>query len=596
MKATQAWHHTLFGRTVLFLGSVQLAIPVLVVVAAALAWGTYLESTQSSKIARAVVYGAEWFLGLMCLVCISLVFAVISRYPWKRKHVGFITVHTGLIILIFGGFWSLFGRIEGHLTLEEGMTSDVIELADDSLELVEMNAGAMKVLGSIDAPMGAGAFTIAGTPIDVTERWANAHEEQYVADGGPSPYRALELSLNPTATDGTWVGDEIISGQPAVIEGLVVRVLPDGAAWTPPAKPASEESGYAFVVGGARYPVGAAGSEAFPGWTIESVRTFERASVDNNIMSERDSGDPNPAMEVIISDAKGTRERHSAFFNVPTITLGRAIEGEAHSGARLLAGAKGGGVESLVIFGPVGNPSVGYVSAEGVGSVIEQSGAFPRTFNAGTRSVRLFREFARAHNASRFTKAPPGTEQRPALVLRFPGSAEPVVIAWKGFAAIPSPRGNILARYGPRTAPLPFKVTLKDFRKTDYPGTEMAMAYESDVTIAPASGPAADRIISMNNPFASRPWKVYQSGFVGESVSVFSVMKDPGIPLTYVGSIILCVGLVLTFYAKSLSWGHPGIPIGLVKKEPSHEEAAAVAVVPPHPPLPSPHLQGAGAP
>jgi cytochrome c biogenesis protein ResB len=137
-------------------------------------------------------------------------------------------------------------------------------------------------------------------------------------------------------------------------------------------------------------------------------------------------------------------------------------------------------------------------------------------------------------------------------------------------------------------------VTLKDFRKTDYPGTEMAMAYESDVTITRQSGEEAAHRIYMNNPYAQRPWKVYQSGFVGDHVSVFSVMKDPGIPLTYAGSIVLCVGLVLTFYARSLSWGHPGIPIGIMKKEPAHEAAADSAGGPAVRPVAPAEFEGAG--
>jgi hypothetical protein len=576
MKASLPWHRTPAGRIVRFLGSVQLAIPVLVIVAAALAWGTYLESTQSTKIARAAVYGAWWFLGLMVLVSVSLVFAVVTRYPWKRKHVGFITVHTGLILLIIGGFWSLFGRVEGHLTLEEGMTGDAIELDEDVVELVEMNAGAMRTAGTATAPMGPARLTLDGVGVEVVERWANAREEQYVADNGPVAYRALEVALNPTATTGTWVGDEVVSGAPAVLEGLVVRVLPDGASWTPPATPGSEESGFAFVVGQARYPVAAVGQEAFPGWTIESIQRFTHASVSAGTIAEAGDGNENPALDVVITDGRGTRERHTAFSNFPEMIMGRTLEGTGHSAARLLGGAERAGAEALVFYGSVAEPRVGYVSPEGTGMVIEQSGALPWTFQAGTRSVRVLQQFTHAQNASRFTKAPPGAEQRPALVVKTPGSAEPTVLAWKGFAAIAGDGRNLVLRYGPRTAPLPFRVTLKDFRKHDYPGTEMAMAYESDVTIASAERAEAPHLIYMNSPYSQPPWKVYQSGFVGDSISVFSVMKDPGIPLTYAGSIVLCVGLVLTFYSRSLSWGHPGIPIGMTKKEPAHEQAAAV--------------------
>lgn len=87
------------------------------------------------------------------------------------------------------------------------------------------------------------------------------------------------------------------------------------------------------------------------------------------------------------------------------------------------------------------------------------------------------------------------------------------------------------------------------------------MAYESDVGIVEDGKAEVPYRIYMNHPYKHGPWKVYQSGFMGDRTSIFSVMHDPGLPLTYIASIVLCVGVVITFYSRSLSWGHPGIPI-----------------------------------
>jgi hypothetical protein len=54
---------------------------------------------------------------------------------------------------------------------------------------------------------------------------------------------------------------------------------------------------------------------------------------------------------------------------------------------------------------------------------------------------------------------------------------------------------------------------------------------------------------------------------MGERTSIFSVMRDPGLLLTYIASVVLCVGVMITFYSRSLSWGHPGIPIRPEEKE-----------------------------
>lgn len=576
MKEAQGWHSTPVGRAVRFLGSIQLAVPVLVLVALALAWGTYLESTQGTKVSRATVYGAWWFVGLMGLICVSLVFAVVTRYPWRRKHVGFITVHAGLIILIVGGFWSLFGRLEGHVTLEEGTASNVLEVDEDVIELAEFQAGHRHVIGTIPAPRAPGPLLVGGVRLEVTAIWRNTANETYVADDGPSAFRAVEVSLTPGATSGDWVGDEAMSGGAATIAGWSVRVLADGAAWTPPRAALPESPGFAFSVGSQRYALGEAGSEAVPGWRVVSVQRFERATVSGGQISEG-AGPENPAVEVVIGDGAGTTERHTAFQNFPGMVMSRRVEGEGASGAALAYAAARAANEELVVYGPASAPKVGYVGADGLGREIAAPEKFPAEIEVGGRRVTLLRQFTRARVASRMIEAPVAGDRRPALVFKPEGSQDVVAVAWKDQQPLPTPGRNILIGYGPRSVELPFTIRLNDFRKMDYPGTAMAMAYESEVVITSAERGDEPFLVHMNSPYEHAPWKVYQSGFVGETVSVLSVMRDPGLGTTYLGSVVLCVGIFLTFFSRSLSWGHPGIPAPAFEKERTHEGDANVA-------------------
>ena len=218
-------------------------------------------------------------------------------------------------------------------------------------------------------------------------------------------------------------------------------------------------------------------------------------------------------------------------------------------------------------------PMVGYIGRNGSGRVVGPLGQLPATFALGNQSITINGHFTRAHATTKFIKAPMASERRPALLMRASGSAESFVVPWKGSAPQPGGAGDTLGSFGPRMHPLPFAVKLVDFRKMDYPGINMAMSYESDVVISTQGQADAPYLIFMNNPYAQSPWKVYQSGFIGENVSVFSVMKDPGIPLTYLGSVVLCVGIFITFFSRSLSWGHPGIPIAFSQKELSNVKA-----------------------
>jgi len=562
MKNSTTCEISLTRRIVYWLGSVQLAVPVLFLVAIGLGVGTYLEATQNVRIARHYVYGAPWFVGVMALMCVSLIFAVISRFPWKRRHIGFITVHAGLVALVAGGFWSMYGRVEGHLALSEGTQGNIMETADEQLEVMEHAGGDFNSIDHVPAPHGPTTLTLAGTTIQVLERWENSRDEETILDDSPVPLRAVDIA--PIGgPQSAWVGQEDQAGPAPMLLGLKVLVLPDGQDWTPPPPRGNEPPQFIFVVGTNRFPLKGVGEEVFPGWKITELKWFERAIVAGESVTEGpSSAPPNVAVQLKISDGQGTIEKHTAFQAFPDMVMGEPLEGNANSASRLIFGGTQGDAETIVIFGTLAKTKIGYIGLDGKTQVIEPEMKYPMTLKLGSRDVTILQQLGRAHQSTKTVKLPVATENRPALLVRVGDSTELVTLAWKAMAHVPArDKGMQVLRFGPRRVQLPFTVRLADFRKMDYPGTEMAMAYESDVGISMAGQSEQAYAIYMNNPYVQGPWKVYQSGFMGENTSVFSIMRDPGLWLTYVASIMVCVGIMITFYSRSLSWGHPGIPV-----------------------------------
>ncbi|KAA0213847.1 MAG: hypothetical protein DYG94_11620 [Leptolyngbya sp. PLA3] len=575
MKAHRSWHSTPFGRVARFLGGLRLAIPVLVLTAIALAWGTYLDSSYGASVAMRKVYGSTWFMALMALVCVSLVFAVVTRFPWQRRHVGFITVHASLIALIVAGFWSLFGREEGRVMLTEGEQTAAMETTEQRLELIEMINGVPTVVAAAPAETISRRVRLDNVVVEVTGRWGNIAEEQYVADDGPEPLRAIQLIPAPGARAPMWIAQASRSGGPAPIGGISLRLLGPDETWTPPPGAGDERGRYFFIREGQRYELGEVGSEAFPGWRVENVKRFKSATVGQGGLTEGD-GD-NPAVDVTIADGKGTVERHMAFEKFPDMVLpGRRLSGDAVSGAHLAAGGNAG--QSLVVHGPLDAIKVTYYGADGTVQEVSQQGPLPWKFEIAGREMEIVSQVGRARMARRLVEAPPADEFRPALLIKLAGvegDSRPLV--WKSTMPLIEQGRTRMLRYGPRIVQLPFSVHLKDFRKMDYPGTEMAMAYESDVRIAVPGVADQDLTIFMNNPYEHGPWRVYQSGFIGEDVSIFSVMKDPGLTLTYISCTTLCIGILVTFYGRAFSAGHPGIAMPFAKKEQGHASSVSVA-------------------
>ena len=111
---------------------------------------------------------------------------------------------------------------------------------------------------------------------------------------------------------------------------------------------------------------------------------------------------------------------------------------------------------------------------------------------------------------------------------------------------------SFLFSYGNIRIPLAFSLTLDKFNVGRYPGSAMAMSYESEVTV-PGKG---KQTISMNNPLKFEGFTFYQASFQEDqqgkpTASVLSVNRDPGRPIKYAGSMILVSGIIILFSQRN---------------------------------------------
>src|SRR5690606_34768043 len=104
--------------------------------------------------------------------------------------------------------------------------------------------------------------------------------------------------------------------------------------------------------------------------------------------------------------------------------------------------------------------------------------------------------------------------------------------------------------YVSRRLVLPFQLKLDLFQIDRYAGTRNPASYWSQVSV-PGVLKAK---ISMNEPLHHQGITFYQASYEdGEprpTVSIFSVNRDPGRWLKYLGSLLLVAGSILLFYQK----------------------------------------------
>lgn len=114
--------------------------------------------------------------------------------------------------------------------------------------------------------------------------------------------------------------------------------------------------------------------------------------------------------------------------------------------------------------------------------------------------------------------------------------------------------------YQNRRLDLGFNIHLNQFDVIHYEGTSKAKEYASQVSIGPvgeALPPGAENLqISMNKPLKHNGYTVYQASFSTDEMtgkpnaSVFSINRDPGRMVKYMGSLVLSLGIVWLFYQR----------------------------------------------
>jgi hypothetical protein len=104
-----------------------------------------------------------------------------------------------------------------------------------------------------------------------------------------------------------------------------------------------------------------------------------------------------------------------------------------------------------------------------------------------------------------------------------------------------------------RQWPLPFTLTLEEFRREVHPGTSMPKAFSSSVVQSDGAG-SQPAIISMNQPLRHRDFTVYQSSWGPQDAppgtplfSVFEIASNPTDRFPIYACIIVAIGMILHF-------------------------------------------------
>lgn len=173
-------------------------------------------------------------------------------------------------------------------------------------------------------------------------------------------------------------------------------------------------------------------------------------------------------------------------------------------------------------------------------------------------SISVDRFLPRATRRRVVEPAPPPVEeeqQSPAIRAHVEGPgrrSDSFWLAWNDLLQVPYGAGQATLAFRSSELAVPFRVTLLEFRSEKYPGSNRPASYESRVRVEDPERGVSEHLIAMNRPLHYRGYVFFQSSFVeGEPMlSIFSVARAPGLPLVYLGTLLISLGSAWMFYLK----------------------------------------------
>lgn len=573
-KSSAVW------RVIHLLGSLQLALVLLATIAIACAIATFAESNFNTKIAQTYIYKAPWFQVWLAVLCVNLFAVTLTRWPWQKRHIGFVVTHYGIITLLIGAMIGMQTGFEGNVTLRKDAppvnrittSRSIIQLqspADSALYLMRFDAEATR-----PSPRRPRTFSVPGTDLKVVADDFSPNlirEQRLVASNALSAGQSVLLKLSSSmAGQSVDVPLSLSGGQPAERDFFGLARISLGPSLAQPTSLAGRETRMVF----AHYAPISQSQDPSPGVTV-------RLSEDGS--------------KVTILSAEGTGATYlrEEIMNRPVAEAGAVVSIESYWPDFVMKDGRPASKSES----PNNPAALVHVSKLG-----EAGDSKPSLELAPTRDGIAY-QLRRGEHVMASGKAKPGDSfalgwaDWQAEVVQFLEKAEilteikPGPPLEKGEQGLPGFRahlesgsgkrgpdlwvesglvtvltdGDQVVRlgYGLEAKTVPFTLRLVNFEVPRDEGTDTPSNFLATIEFRdPASGATKTGVARMNHP-ASFPgtllasltginYKFSQAEWNPRDLeeTTLQVLYDPGWLLKWIGSLGICLGIAIMFYWK----------------------------------------------
>jgi hypothetical protein len=567
-------------RMINALGSLKLALLLLATIALACAIATFTESRFDTKVAQAYIYKAPWFTVWLGVLCVNLFAVTLTRWPWQRKHLGFVITHYGIITLLIGAMIGSHFGFEGNVTLHRGAPPrDRITTSHSILQI--QNAAT-------------GEFAADSFDVELA-RPTEARPRDFAVPG-----TNLKLRLDAHAESLGW-NEQLVSAPPSANAGITMNFATQmmgqrvSLPFVLPTSGATERDFFGL----ARVSFGRDLPNLPPYRITESQLTFAKFAP----VVQGDSGaatgvrtalsSDGATLTVILPDGKSAefdRARttgHPQQLGAATITPGEywpdftlvagkpATASDAPKNPAVLVRVEaprqpkpGEVLRPRLDLAPT--PSgIAYQLGRGHYAISRGVAKVGETFPLGWADWKATLAESLSHAWIDSTRRPAanGEQGPPGFRARLVGpdgkSSPPQWIGSGDNATLALGGASVRVGYGLQTRPVPFTIGLKNFDVPRLEGTQTPANFIATVEFRdPATGATKEDVAQMNHP-ASWPgtafalvtglnYKFSQAQWNPEDLgeTTLQVLYDPGWLLKWTGSLAICVGIFIMFYLR----------------------------------------------
>ena len=579
-----------FEKVAKVLGSIKLAVPLLVIIASILIGATFYEAEVGSAVVQQEIYKSPWFGALMFLLAVNLGVSTLLRYPWKgARKIGFVITHWGLVVIIAGSAAVIHLSVEGMMLAREDagpvstirVDGDLIEVArpDGSFAqsplfikadstVVPSHVGDLSLLGYSDN-------TINTVHFEAGEQTENPAVRLVLRSDRMGQSLERWLAVAPVAYDSMDIGPASLQIVKAESKQVLAAALSEPKVSAQPAQTTARwgnlslswlgESQIIDVEKNLHQPVDLVSknknSESSEVQKLE-VQKLEvqkltaevvgfwpdfRLDADRKPTTATDQL-RNPAIQLKLSNNE-TVESWFVFGKPGFEPIRTQVEGEAIALGSSFSLSYNVSPDSLP--GSLTNEHSAFFRV-----VVDESGSLhyaaksSKGFISGPIAVgdsvipgwadfevTLAEYIPRANVAREIVPVPKDSPEQgsPALLVSTSKTSEPVWVGWGEPTTVKSEQGDWYVAFSPKLLQLPFGLKLNNFIVERNEGSESVAMWTSDVSLIDLKTPepqipeVSRRRVWMNHPTWFKGWKIAQASWnPGDlSQSTLQVKREP---------------------------------------------------------------------